>query len=193
MSIYDSGKFILEYIYSLYTSLSKFGKYFYDLLFSNDYKYSNLNEKLNDTVIPFIPNYNCNCISNCISNSINNSISINNSNYITRVNSSGLIEATPMFSDLSNSWKCSICNNFNSITIAICNDCQIDHAAVPFLHDIINEDQNTSDIKISSPTNIIIREIVNELIDNIIYENEKSITKNDSNSLLSLLSDWDYI
>ena len=98
-----------------------------------------------------------------------------------------------MFSDLSNSWKCSICNNFNSIIIAICTNCQIDHNDVPFLHDIINDDHNTSDIKISSPTNIIIKEIVNELIDNIIYENEKSITKNDSNSLLSLLSDWDYI
>ena len=223
MLIYDSGKYILEYIYSLYNSIFNSGKYLYNLLFYNDYKYECLNDKnkcLNDKNNPSTPKSIFNPDNTCgisigtqyetmsespshmdrehIFGGVN--VPTNNCNYITRVNSNGQIETIPItFSNLSNSWKCSVCSNFNSLSINICNDCLIDPSAIPFLHEVINEipnriDLNSSpntlnlDIKVSSPATVLIREILDELIDDIVEENKKSIVKDDSSSLLS---DWE--
>jgi len=219
MLIYDSGKYILEYIYSLYNSIFDCGKYLYNLLFSTDYKYDFLNDKNNSLTSKSILNSerfdimseSSSCVDNERIGSVNSSR--NNRNYITRINSDEQIEAASnRFSDLSNNWKCSVCGCFNSISISICNDCQIDTSSVPFLHEIVNEISNHTnlnispntlntlntlnlEIKILSPTTHLIKDIIDELIDRVEDQiHDQSIVKNDSANLSDCgLSDWECI
>ena len=191
MLIYDSGKYILDYIYSLYNYIFNSSKYYYDLLFSNDYKYECLNMENDPSTHNniFISENVCGiCICTQYEIPPSNTNIIIHSNYITHVNSNGQIEANHIkFTDLSNSWKCLVCNNFNSLSINTCNDCLIDPSYVPFLHEVVNEMSNHIDIDNSSLTTHLLKEIIDELIDIIVEENEKSNIKDESISLLSSL------
>ena len=217
MFIYNSGKYVFEYIYSLYDYIINTSNYYYNLLFNTDYKYeclNNENDYLNNENNPPTPPTPKSMIDTIsitnFHNIIEESSSVNNC--VTSMNNSGLMESTFVkFNNLSNCWKCSVCNSFNSLSTNVCNVCLLDSNAVSFLHDVVNEMSNRTDknstpsilkynIEISSPTSMLIREVLDELIDNIIDKNKKSIdidtaiataTATAVDESNSLSSDWE--
>ena len=171
MLTYNSKKSIFIYIYSLYIYILDYSKYLYNLLFNNDYKYESLNndnESLNND-----------------NESLNNDIESLNNDIESLNNDIESLNNIEIY-DLSNSWKCSICNNFNSTFTTVCNDCLIDSSSVPFIYDIVNEIPNIT----------IIRKIIDELIDNVVKENNNLVDNDDfyttnDDDVDSLPSDWE--
>ena len=177
------------YLYQLYNYITEYGNYLYNLLFRNSYEYEYLNSENN----MHTPKSTFNSENIC---EINYSL---HERIIESPSSKSPISESPipdyLFTDISNSWKCSICNYFNALSNKTCVDCQIDSESIPFLNEVVNEHLNRENILISPitinsnnieyfPSEMIISEIINELIDII-------VEKDNYQKLLD--NDWEYL